>query len=346
MIKNKYSDLKLVWFNEKMNALKDNVVTAPIYMRIKPTNRCCHKCFFCVYNYDFSKMHETTNMQDEIPIDKMNEILEDISQIGVKAITLSGGGEPLQHKNIKEILDKTVECGLDLSLLTNGQLLTDNIADKLTHAKWIRASIDYFDSTSFKNSRGCNEVAFNQLTNNIKHFSKYKENCELGVNYIITKDNYKHLDESIEFLSSLGIDNVRYSPVWTPDFYNYHENIKEEVVESLHKIRENTNITVYDSYNISADITNRSYEKCYFMQVVPVIGADLNVYNCHNKAYSNDGKIGSIKDRKFSELWYSEESKKYFETFNAKDSCNHQCANDKKNKHLHEIINCYGDNYV
>ena len=38
------------------------------------------------------------------------------------------------------------------------------------------------------------------------------------------------------------------------------------------------------------------------MQVVSVIGADCNVYNCHNKAYDKTGRVGSIKNQKFSDL--------------------------------------------
>ena len=73
MKKNKYSDLKIVWFKDKLESFRDGKITSPIYIRIKPTNRCCHNCFFCVYNYDYSKMHETTNRIDEISLDKMED---------------------------------------------------------------------------------------------------------------------------------------------------------------------------------------------------------------------------------------------------------------------------------
>jgi dTDP-4-dehydrorhamnose reductase len=36
------------------------------------------------------------------------------------------------------------------------------------------------------------------------------------------------------------------------------------------------------------------------MQTVPVIGADLKVYACHNKAYDHTGEIGSLKDKNFN----------------------------------------------
>jgi MoaA/NifB/PqqE/SkfB family radical SAM enzyme len=348
MKKNKYSDLKIVWFRDKMDSFLNNKILAPLCIRIKPTNRCCHNCFLCVYNYEFSKMHETTNRIDEISLDKMIEILDDLKDIGIKAVTYSGGGEPLIHKNILDILDKTLENKLDLSILTNGQLINDKVADRLSKSKWTRISIDYFSEQSFIESKRGNKRMFEKLIDNVKNFTSMNRQCEIGVNYIITKNNYNNLVQSAEFLNKLGVDNVRYSPVWTPDFYEYHKAIQNDVEKSLQIIRKDfsDNMIIYDSYKIQEEITKRKYYQCYFMQVVPVIGADLNIYNCHNKAYSTDGIVGSIKEKKFSDVWFSQEVEKYFNSFRPDLLCNHQCANDRKNEYIHEIINCYGDNYV
>lgn len=348
MIHNKYSNYKIVWFRDKLNSFINNEITAPIYVRIKPTNKCCHNCYFCVYNYKFSKMHETTNKIDEIPLNKMIEILDDLKDIGTKAITYSGGGEPLVHKDIIPILKRTLDNKIDLSILTNGQLLSDGRAEILTQAKWIRISIDYFSSESFILSRFGSNVMFEKIQENISKFCKSNRFCEVGVNFIVTNSNYNNLMDSTNFLFDLGVDNIRFSPVWIPNFVEYHYKIQDKVLEQLNqiKLKYKDKINIYDSYKIKEDVNNRSYSKCYFMQVVPVIGADLNVYNCHNKAYSKDGIIGSIKKQKFSELWFSDKSKEYFNNYKCDLNCNHQCANDSKNVFLHEIINSYGDNYV
>ena len=348
MKKNNYSIYKIAWFTDKLMSFITNKVTAPICIRIKPTNRCCHNCYFCVYNSKFSAMHETTKRSDEIPIEKMLEILNNIADIGVKTVTLSGGGEPLVHPNIDKILDKILSRKLGLSMLTNGQKITDTISDYLVNADWIRISMDYYSPQSFLSSGRGTVHSYNELCTNVKNFVLKNKNCEIGVNFVITKDNYSHLEDSIKFIIDLGIHNVRYAPVWITNFYEYHSLIQKEVLEGLSKIRTlyGDKIDIYDSYNISGITNKRTYSKCYFQQVVPVIGADLNVYSCHNKAYSKDGVIGSIKDRSFSDLWFSNKVREHFNTFNPVEHCNHQCANDKKNIFLHELIDCYGDNYV
>lgn len=344
---NKYSNLKIAWFPEKLKSLKDCQITPPVCVRIKPTNRCCHNCYFCVYNYDFSKMHENVYRSDEISLTKMFEILEDLSEMGVKAVTYSGGGEPLFHRDIEAILQKTLDCNLDLSMLTNGQGLTMNISEKMVHAKWIRISMDYWNEKIFSKTRRINEKFFNTIVENIKGFAAINKNCDLGINYIITKENYDTLIEASEFMLSLGVNNIRFSPLWVPNFYEYHCGIEKIVQQQLKEIYHNySKDIIYDSYKIVPDVTKRPYSTCYFMQIVPVIGADYNVYNCHNKAYDQNGLIGSIRDKKFSKVWYSLKTAEYFKTFRPDKVCNHQCANDQKNKNIHEILKCFGDNYV
>jgi len=350
---NKYSPLKIVWFPDKLNSLRNKKVTAPLYVRIKPTNRCNHNCFFCVYNKSYANMHENMIRQDEISREKILEILFDLKKIGVKAITYSGGGEPLIHPNIIEIMNKTLEYNIDLSILTNGQKLNGERAKILSKAKWVRISIDYFDEVGFKTSRGGSSKMFLEIIDNIKKFAKEPHDGDFEVNFIITKENYKGLEKAAKLLKSLGIDNVRFSPVWIKNMTNYHDSIKKEVIQSIKNIKEkfeDNNFKIYSGYHkaaISKIALYRSYTKCPFMQIVPVIGADSNVYNCHNQSYSEEGIIGSIKNQTFSDLWFSEKTSKYFESFNPQEHCQGiQCTADKKNVLLNNMLDASPDNFV
>ena len=347
---NKYSDKKIVWFRQKLESLRDNIITPPIYVRIKPTNKCCHKCPFCIYRSKNIGLHEIMKESDVLSKDKLFEILDDFKDMGVKCVTYSGGGEPLMHPNIVEVLEKTKNNNIDLSILTNGQLLNNDRAKSLANAKWVRVSMDYCDENSFINSQRGTKQMYNQIISNIENFNKIKDsNCELTVNYIITKENKATLTKAAKLLKSIGVSNVRYSPVEVKNFIEYHSKIKNGVLsllKSTKKLLETNNFKIYDSYNITPAVFERIYTKCFIMQIIPVIGADGLVYNCHNKSYSQDGIIGSIKNQTFKKMWFSEETKKHFSIFNPQIHCNLKCANDNKNIFLHEIINCYGDNFV
>ena len=361
---NKYSDFKIFNFPEKLNSFVAGEVKAPLYVRVKPINLCNHGCFFCVYSTGFrvkdggdeehiiSGMHEDMKEQDVIPYEKMREILYNFWEMGVKAVTYSGGGEPLMYPEIVKTMRETLDYGIDLSIITNGQNLAKERAEVLADAKWVRVSMDYTTPEQMKRFRNVPENSFKAVLRNIEQFAQIKkQTCDLGVNFIVHRNNYKNLGVFTQLLKDVGVENVRFSPMYVPDFYDYHELIAQEVNEQLQAIQSicNDRFTVNSTYNItpgSSHSSTRSYKRCWIMQTVPVVGADLNVYACHNKAYDHTGCIGSIKDKSFKDLWFSPETKEYFEKFNAKTTCLHECSNDRKNIYINEVLNASTDNFI
>jgi MoaA/NifB/PqqE/SkfB family radical SAM enzyme len=361
---NKYSDYKIFNFPAKIQSFVEGNITAPLYVRIKPINLCNHGCFFCVYSTGFrtkdggeeehiiSGMHEDMREEDIIPTKKMLEILEDLAAMGTKAVTYSGGGEPLMHPDIVQIMQKTLDLGLDLSIITNGQNLAKDRAEVLKHAKWVRVSMDYSNGHQMKRFRNVSEKSFDSIIKNIRSFSSIKNSeCDLAVNYIVHKNNYKGLFDFTKLLKESGVENVRYSPMYVENFYDYHQEIREEVEAELTKISEliDEKFTVNTTYNITPGSSHskfRSYSNCYIMQTVPVIGADLGVYACHNKAYDGTGLIGTLKESSFKELWFSAETKHYMQNFNAKHKCMHECSNDRKNILINNTLDASTDNFI
>ena len=76
-------------------------------------------------------------------------------QMGSKAITFTGGGEPMIHKNFGEILEYTKSLGYDCGLITNGSVITEKNAHFLIkNLKWIRFSISGGDKESYQAVQG------------------------------------------------------------------------------------------------------------------------------------------------------------------------------------------------
>ena len=351
-VKKPYGRLKIIWHPEKLESLLNKKVTAPIYVRIKPTNRCDHKCFWCSYDPEAKNiLSEDINRNDEIPKEKMMEILSDFKDMGVKAVTYSGGGEPLVYQYILETFKKTLEENIDLSIITNGQQLFGEKAELLSEAKWIRISADYCNSKTFKESRRIPEKLFYKLKENIKKFSNIKNSdCELGINFVIHHLNESKVYEAGKFFKELGVNHIRYTPRWMEkEWDKYHEPFKEKVIEQIKKAQQDLSderFNVYDTYEDDFSRpkrTQRDYSKCAIMQTVPVIAADSCVYFCHDKTYTEKGRLGSIKDKSFKKLWFSEETKEKFDNFDARKECHQHCVYDAKNILINEILNNHGE---
>jgi len=359
MRNNKYSDFKLVAFPDKLESFRNEIVTAPVYVRIKPINKCNHACFFCVYsdgfrpgdreNHIVSGMHTDMREHDVLPWTKLQEVLNDLHDMGVKAVTFSGGGEPLIYPKIVEAAQTVLDYGLDLSIITNGQALSKARAEVFSQGHWVRISMDYINAAQMIHSRNVTVEHYDSVFKNIESFAKLKKStCDLGVNYIVHQTNYLGLGLFARKLKDIGVNNLRVSPMWVPDIAKYHAQIQGHVQRELDLCQDliDDKFTVNSTYNIAGKSNTRSYDKCFYMQTVPVIGADQVVYACHNKAYDNTGAIGSITGQSFKDLWFSPETKKVFDELNPRHVCQHECANDKKNIFIHQLVDTSMDNFV
>jgi radical SAM protein with 4Fe4S-binding SPASM domain len=210
--------------------------------------------------------------------------------------------------------------------------------------------VDYHTAEQLHEFRGVEPRYFQMLLDNIRKFAESKPSqCNLFVNYIVHKKNASGILYAAKLYRELGVENVRFSPMWVPDFHAYHVTIKDEVERQLHEARElcDGTFTVNSTYDLESSTHSlvRGYSHCHFCQVVPVVAADGNVYACHNKAYDPKGLVGSILNRKFSDLWFSQEAGDFFHRLDPSRDCRHQCAADQKNLLIQDILSAH-DSFV
>ena len=339
-----YSNLKIFAHAQALNEIGEGKRIAPIYIRIKPTNYCNHHCYYCSYADSELGLRDSVNRQDQIPWEKMQEIISDMEDIGVKAVTFSGGGEPLVYPYIVQAMRTVLDAGIDLSVITNGQLLKEERAEVLANAKWVRISFDSANAHTYSKVRQLPLKAFDEVCDNIYQFSKQKqENCELGINFVVNHENADQVYDMAKMVRELGANHIKYAARVTKDLFAYHEPFKQGVIEQIHRAKEELqtkHFRVIDKYEgdfDSALVFHRCYGQCYINRIFTVIAADSKVYFCHDKAYVTDGVVGDLSKQSFKELWFSEETVKRYQEFNPQKECNHHCVYDDRN----ELLNVF-----
>lgn len=336
-----YSNLKIFAHMEELNAIMNEKRTAPIYIRIKPTNYCNHSCYYCSYADSALGLRDSVNRQDQIPWTKMQEIIQDMITMGVKAVTFSGGGEPLVYPHIVEAMEKILDGGIDLSIITNGQLLKGERAAVLSKAKWVRISFDSSDARTYASIRNLKITAFDEVCDNIFQFAKRKSGqCELGINFVIHNENADQVYSMAQLVKSLGVNHIKYTARITKDLFEYHQKFRQNAIQQIHRAQEELEdsnfkiINKYESDFDSAMVFDRCYEHCYICRLVTVIAADSKVYFCHDKAYVREGVVGDLSKQSLKELWFSDEVIERYHNFNPKKECCHHCVYDDRNQLL------------
>lgn len=343
-----YTSMKVFHYDDKINSLPDtsDEIKAPLHIRIKPTNICGHNCWYCAYRDGNLQLGKDMRKRDYIPKEKMVEIINDLEEMGVKAITFSGGGDPFSYPYLLESIKLLSETSIKFASLTHGANLNGDLAEVFAlKATWIRISIDGWDDESYSSYRGVREGEFTKVMENIKNFKRIGGKCYLGVNIVVDKKNVVHLYDLIKRLKETGVDSVKVSACYISNNMDenneYHRPLfgmaKEGISKAIHDYKEEK-FEIFDAYNEMEERFDKDYTWCPYMQIVPVIGADLNVYSCHDKAYNiEEGLIGSIANQSFKDLWFSD--KKKFFNINPSSHCQHHCMVNRANKLILDYLN-------
>lgn len=145
----------------------------------------------------------TDPLPDELTTEEAISIIDQISEIGLRWITLSGG-EPLTRKDITVLVSHLSKKGVSVNIISNGWLIDEEIANKLkcagisTVAISIDGTKDIHDSIRKKGS-------FDHAVSAIKNLKA--EKITVGVVTTISKLNINILEELKETLISMGVDS-------------------------------------------------------------------------------------------------------------------------------------------
>lgn len=137
---------KKFWHHPRaLNGLR-NGKPQVVVAHVMPTDTCQHTCAFCSVQ---------TREGDTLRVEQITEFLDQLMPYGLKAVILSGGGNPILYKHFDALVDVIWRRGLQIGLITNGMPLKDypdgrvswknvkpSTLDKLT---WVRISMSGLD---------------------------------------------------------------------------------------------------------------------------------------------------------------------------------------------------------
>lgn len=175
-----------------------NALSAPIYMGIDLTERCNLRCIHC-------RVSTSAKKTNEIPLEKLKELIDILSKMKVIQIIYSGG-EPFLREDVFEILSYSAKKGIpDLIVVTNSLLLNNEKISKLkkTGIKKIAVSLDGLKESHDK-IRG--KGTFERTLKIIKKL--IKEGFEVKVTITLNKLNKDDIPKLSVLLKKIGVKKI------------------------------------------------------------------------------------------------------------------------------------------
>lgn len=121
---------------EQMENYRSGNGRTVISTHISPEGACNLKCPYCSVTH--RDTHSRINPQ---VIDRYVRTLKDR---GLKAVILTGGGEPTAYPQFNELVDWLVLYGLKVALITNGTLAHKVAPSTWNAFEWVRVSVNFF----------------------------------------------------------------------------------------------------------------------------------------------------------------------------------------------------------
>ena len=161
----------------------------PLQLNVELTASCNLRCKMCYRNYDMDVRHGC------LSIAEIRLLAAQFSELSIPSLWLSGG-EPLFHPQIREILRIfSATNPLDFWMVTNGLLLTEELAREIIASKltWLSISIDAASPDTYMKIRGGD---YEKLLQNIDAFLRIRNEAGsvlpfLRVSFIRMPENCK-----------------------------------------------------------------------------------------------------------------------------------------------------------
>lgn len=315
----------------------------PVTVELDMTNQCNHACPDCMGT--MSKDKSAT-----LPGKIVDTIIE-LSNRNVKAITFTGGGEPLIANNTMLMIGGAKRLGIETALITNGSLLSQSIAICLvTACTWIRISLDAGSPEMYKETHGMNEDVWNKTLGKIKMLvdikKKQQSNTTIGIGFLTRESTVADMLPATKIAKELGVDYIQFRPYHYDNFDIFKYGIfKYGYLQQCKAICENEIFKVICSYNKYEDIKEmhdngglytRKYGKCYGHNFTTVIGADYKVYLCCHMRGKEKYCLGDLTKDTFETIWSSKRRKEVIKNIDFND-CPPFCRCDPFNKILWEL---------
>lgn len=125
---------KLRRWHDRLLMYKSVGVASPISTHISPEGACNLNCSYC----SVSKRKKASRIE----LGVIKQYLDDLCKKGLKAVIITGGGEPTIYPNINALLKYIYSLGLKCALITNGTSLYKINTHLLNKLSWLRISIN------------------------------------------------------------------------------------------------------------------------------------------------------------------------------------------------------------
>lgn len=348
---NAYAASKLAAHPDTLKDLREGGDGRLTLVHLMPQNLCNQRCAFCSYRMPENKNSLEFNESKALPVADTLLLLADLAAMGVKAIEVTGGGEPLAYPHGDLLWAALRHYGFDTGIVTNGTLLRMPLAEAIcaSRLKWARVSIDSARQSTYALMRKAPAHHFVRAWNAVSLFRECAPNdpdFRLGVGFVLSNENWKEVYDFVAMAKDHGADNVRLSATFSDQHLSYFQDgvdlkAASDASEQAVADFQDENFKVYNQIPRRLWETEhpvQDYPRCVAKDLMCVVEGEGRVYTCCTFTGSKKGLMGNFLEhpRGFRGVW--EDALEFRRTMDPRKYCTVPCLYRERNLASIELI--------
>ena len=348
---------KKIFQKDIINRIKENSsnTSKPWVVELDPTTACNLACHGCI----------SANLlnQGGFKRERIKELAKEFYEMGVKAVVLIGGGEPMAHPEFGTIVDYFYEHDIHVGVTSNGTLIDKYLESLAYRTKWVRISVDAGSEEIFQQYRPhvSGKSQFNKVIDGMKKLSKIKK-TKLGYSFLVLEkhgadrkgaekgDNYVETNatdifKAAKIAKEIGCDYFEVKPSFDPfHFLNDTSKLMTNIIKSeldLCQDLKDENFNIISPYTLEKTMEgetkqDKEYSRCLTTELRTVLSPS-GAYVCPYHRGNTNLKIGDPTVESFKDIWYGKTRKEIMEKLDPRKHCQFHCIRHKTNLELEDI---------
>lgn len=320
----------------------------PFVVELDPTAACDLACPGCI-------SEDLIALGNRFTDDRLLELGQEMINFGVKAVILIGGGEPLAHRKVGELIALLGKNDVHIGITTNGSFIDRHLDMIAEYSKWTRVSMDAATEETFarlRPTKGANaKNKFQKITSNMRLLAQVKKG-KLGYSFLIQtpadgagiESNIPEIYPAAVLARDIGCDYFEVKPS-----YQFRQGVDHALTKHPRELMEQARTEIArldelesDTFRVMRAINlepslngvdtpqAKGYKGCPSTQLRTTV-TPTGVFVCPYWRGKEHMRVGDAVTQSFKDLWLGSRRAEVMERLDASKDCNFHCLRNDTN---------------